>query len=144
MYEQSCIFCKIVRKEMSAHFITENDQALVFLDAYPLTLGHALVISKDHYSKINDMDRKSSEALFDLLWKIIGPLEKALNVKSSTIAIHNGREAGQEIPHVHIHVVPRAYGDGGGSIHSLFKKSRPPADSNTMREIVDKVRFNLN
>ena len=143
MYEQSCIFCKIVRKEMSAHFITENDQALVFLDAYPLTLGHALVISKDHYSKINDMDRKSSEALFDLLWKITEPLERSLNVNSSTIAIHNGREAGQEIPHVHIHIIPRTYGDGGGPIHSLFKKNRPHLDSNAMRQIVDKIKENM-
>ena len=144
MYEQSCIFCKIVRKEISTNFITENEQALAFLDAYPLAVGHTLIIPKTHYSKINEMNKACSEGLFDLLWKITEPLERSLNVNSSTIAIHNGREAGQEIPHVHIHVVPRAYGDGGGSIHSLFKKSRPPADSNTMREIVDKVRFNLN
>jgi len=143
MYEQSCIFCKIVRKEISANFIAENDQALAFLDAYPLAPGHTLIIPKAHYSKINEMDKASSVGLFDLLWKITEPLERSLNVTSSTIAINNGREAGQEVPHLHIHVVPRTYGDGGGPIHSLFKKNRPHLDSNMMREIVDKIRENM-
>jgi len=143
MYEQSCIFCKIVSKEISANFITENEQALAFLDAYPLAVGHTLIIPKTHYSKINEMDKASSVGLFDLLWKITEPLERSLNVTSSTIVIHNGREAGQEVPHVHIHVVPRSYGDGGGPIHSLFKKNRPQVDSNMMREIVDKIKQNM-
>jgi histidine triad (HIT) family protein len=143
MYEQSCIFCKIVRKEISTNFITENDQALAFLDAYPLAVGHTLIIPKTHYSKINEMNKACSVGMFDLLWKITEPLERSLNVNSSTIAIHNGREAGQEIPHVHIHVIPRTYGDGGGPIHSLFKKNRPHLDSNTMRQIVDKIKENM-
>ena len=98
---------------------------MAFLDAYPLSKGHTLVIPKDHYSKIQELDENSSQSLFNVLWKITNPIEKAMGVNSSTIAIHNGREAGQEVPHVHIHVVPRTYGDGGGPIHSLFKKNRP-------------------
>ena len=94
-------------------------------------------------SSSSSVEEESSQEELSPQRKITEPIEKSLKVNSSTIAIHNGREAGQEIPHVHIHVVPRSYGDGGGPIHSLFKKNRPQVDSNMMREIVDKIRENM-
>ena len=116
-----CIFCKIINGYISARIITQNDKAIAFLDAFPLTLGHALIIPKSHYYKIQDMDKDHSSAVFDLLWKLSAAIEKAVESNASTIAIHNGKDAGQEVPHVHVHIIPRTADDGAGPVHSMFK-----------------------
>jgi histidine triad (HIT) family protein len=116
-----CIFCKIINGYISARIITQNDKAIAFLDAFPLTLGHTLIIPKSHYYKIQDMDGEHLSAVFGLLWKLSAAIEKAVESNASTIAIHNGKDAGQEVPHVHIHIIPRTIDDGAGPVHSLFK-----------------------
>ena len=136
--QQGCIFCKIALKKIKTKIIIENDKAMAFLDAYPLSKGHTLVIPKDHYSKIQELDENSSQSLFNILWKITNPIEKAMGVNSSTIAIHNGKEAGQEIPHVHIHIIPRESGDGAGPVHSMFK-NKPNVSSFEMSSIVEEI-----
>ena len=140
--QHECIFCKIVLKKIPTNIIIENDKAMAFLDAYPLSKGHTLVIPKAHYSKIQELDENSSQSLFNLLWKITNPIEKAMGVNSSTIAIHNGREAGQEIPHVHIHVIPRERGDGAGPVHSMFR-NKPDVRSFDMSSLVEDIKINL-
>lgn len=140
--QHECIFCKIVLKKIPTNIIIENDKAMAFLDAYPLSKGHTLVIPKAHYSKIQELDENSSQSLFNLLWKITNPIEKAMGVNSSTIAIHNGREAGQEIPHVHIHVIPRESGDGAGPVHSMFR-NKPDVRSFDMSSLVEDIKINL-
>lgn len=142
MIQQECIFCKIAQKKIPTNIIIENDKAMAFLDAYPLSKGHTLVIPKAHYSKIQELDENSSQSLFNLLWKITNPIEKAMGVNSSTIAIHNGREAGQEIPHVHIHVIPRERGDGAGPVHSMFR-NKPDVRSFDMSSLVEDIKINL-
>ena len=136
--QQDCIFCKIALKKIPTNIIIENDKAMAFLDAYPLSKGHTLVIPKAHYSKIQELDENSSQSLFNVLWKITNPIEKAMGVNSSTIAIHNGKEAGQEIPHVHIHIIPREIGDGAGPVHSMFK-NKPNVSSFDMSSIVEEI-----
>ena len=134
-----CIFCKIALKKIPTNIIIENDKAMAFLDAYPLSKGHTLIIPKAHYSKIQELDENSSQSLFNIVWKITNPIEKAVGVNSSTIAIHNGKEAGQEIPHVHVHVIPRNMGDGAGPVHSMFK-NKPNVSSFDMPSIVEKIK----
>jgi histidine triad (HIT) family protein len=140
--EQGCIFCKIALKKIPTHIIIENDQAMAFLDAFPLSKGHTLVIPKTHYSKIQELDENLSQSLFNILWKITNPIEKSVGVNSSTIAIHNGKEAGQEIPHVHIHVIPRTSDDGAGPVHSMFK-NKPNFKNFDMPSIVEDIKRNL-
>jgi histidine triad (HIT) family protein len=134
-----CIFCKVALKKIPTNIIIENDKAMAFLDAYPLSKGHTLIIPKAHYSKIQELDEDSSQSLFNILWKITNPIEKAVGVNSSTIAIHNGKEAGQEVPHVHIHVIPRKRGDGAGPVHSMFK-NKPNVSSFDMSSIVEEIK----
>ena len=140
--QQECIFCKIALKKIKANIIIENENAVAFLDAFPLAKGHTLVIPKAHYSKIQELDENTLQSVFNLLWKITNPIEKAMNVNSSTIAIHNGKEAGQEIPHVHIHVIPRNRGDGAGPVHSMFM-NRPDVGSFEMSSLVEDIKRNL-
>jgi histidine triad (HIT) family protein len=138
----NCIFCKIANGSMDARIIDQNDRAIAFLDAFPLSAGHTLIIPKSHYSKIQDMNKEYSSDLFNLLWKLSGAVEKAAGVNASTIAIHNGKAAGQEVPHVHIHVIPRTTSDGAGPVHSMFKK-RPDTSSKELNLMLEKIKKEL-
>jgi histidine triad (HIT) family protein len=139
MLTKNCTFCKIVNGNISARIISQNDNAIAFLDAFPLSLGHTLIIPKRHYSKVQDMNREYSSAVFDLLRVVTAAVEKATGVKASTIAIHNGVEAGQDILHVHIHIIPRSSRDGAGPVHSMFKK-RPDVSSEKMDSILVRIK----
>lgn len=142
MQDPDCIFCKIASGKIPSRVIMQNENAMALLDAFPLAAGHALIIPKQHYSKVQEMDREDAMALFEMAWKVSGAVEAGAEVSASTIAIHNGREAGQEIPHVHVHIVPRKQGDGAGVIHSMFK-NKPKLGPDEMDSICEKILDNL-
>ena len=139
MLEKSCTFCEIVDRNKSARIISQNDKAIAFLDAFPLSVGHTLIIPKRHYSKVQDMNNEYSSAIFDLLRDVTAAVEKATGTNASTIAIHNGVEAGQVILHVHIHIIPRFSGDGAGSVHSMFQ-NRPNINSEEMDSMLERIK----
>jgi histidine triad (HIT) family protein len=127
-----CIFCKIVNGTIPAKKLYETQNSLAFLDAFPLARGHTLVIPKNHYDKVQDMSESDNRDLFDTVRIISAKLESIS--PSTLIAIHNGKESGQEIPHVHVHVIPRDSSDGAGPVHSMFSK-RPSLDESEFEKI---------
>jgi histidine triad (HIT) family protein len=135
----TCIFCKIAQKKIDAKIIDENENAIAFLDAFPLTAGHTLVITKKHYAKLQEVELDQMAYLFNLIHKILPPIEKGTGVQSTLIAIHNGKEAGQVIPHLHVHIVPRKAGDGGGAIHSMFDSSDRLGESE-MNKVLKRIK----
>jgi len=114
-----CIFCKITSKEIPAKILVETDSCLGFLDAFPLAKGHALVIPKNHYEKIQNMPKELNIELFTMVHELIPKIDSLTG--STLVAIHNGKESGQEIPHVHVHLIPRSKTDSAGAVHSMFK-----------------------
>lgn len=142
MQDPNCVFCKIAGGKIPARVVMENDKAIALLDAFPLAEGHTLVIPKLHYAKIQDMEERDAMAVFEITWKVATAVEAGSQVSASTIAIHNGSDAGQEIPHVHVHVVPRKKGDGAGAIHSMFR-NRPKLSPQQMDLLRDKIMGNL-
>lgn len=128
--------------DLPSSIIAQNEKAIAFLDAFPLAKGHTLVIPKNHFSKIQNMSEQYESALFHLMHQLVDPIEKAAHVNSSTIAIHNGKEAGQEIDHVHIHIVPRTVHDGAGPIHSMFVK-RPYVSAADLDQMASEIRAEL-
>jgi len=121
MMFMDCIFCNIANKKIPAKLVSETNHSLAFLDAFPLTKGHTLVIPKNHHEKLQHLSSEENNDLFSTLHKVVSKVDKLTG--SSLIAIHNGKQAGQEIPHVHIHIVPRSSSDSGGPIHNLFDSS---------------------
>ena len=114
-----CIFCKIVNGEIKSRLIMESKNSIAFLDAFPVTKGHTLVIPKTHYGKIQDMSQDDSVDLFRVVYGVVSKIDKITG--STLLAIHNGKESGQEIPHVHVHLIPRQSNDLAGPVHSMFK-----------------------
>ena len=142
MFNSACIFCGIILGKRPSNIIIEDNKAIAFLDAFPLAVGHTLVIPKKHFSKIQDMSMDYESAVFHLVHRLVGPIEEAARVDSSTIAIHNGKGAGQEIDHVHVHIVPRTIHDGAGPIHSMFMK-RPVITSADLNQMAKAIREKL-
>ena len=114
-----CIFCKIISKEIPTKILYEDDDTISFLDAFPVAKGHTLVIPKTHHAKIQDLPFDVNQKLFDTVHKMTSKVDSLEG--STLIAIHNGKESGQEIPHVHVHLIPRSNDDSAGPVHSMFK-----------------------
>ena len=132
-----CIFCKIAKMETPAKIITETKNSVAFLDAFPLARGHTLVIPKRHYEKVQDMTDNDNSDLFNTVLKVISKVDKVTG--STLLAIHNGKESGQEIPHVHVHLIPRQSNDLAGPVHDMFK-NRPKLSDNELDELCTKIK----
>ena len=132
-----CIFCKIAKKEIPSKIITETNRSIAFLDAFPLSRGHTLVIPKRHYEKVQDMTDMDNTDLFNTVHKVISKVDKLTG--ATLLAIHNGKDSGQEIPHVHVHLIPRQPSDHAGPVHSMFK-DRPKLSDEELDELYAKIK----
>ncbi len=132
-----CIFCKIISVEIPTKIIAKTENSIAFLDAFPLTKGHTLVIPKKHHEKIQNMSPEENTDLFSTIHKVISKVDKLTG--ATLVAIHNGKDAGQEIPHLHVHLVPRSADDSGGPIHCLFDSTLNVSDSE-LDEIYKKLK----
>ncbi len=132
-----CIFCKIIEGSIPAKILKETSQSISFLDAFPLSKGHVLVIPKNHHQKIQDMSQSENTDLFLLVHEMTSKVDSISG--STLVAIHNGIDAGQEVPHVHVHLVPRSKNDSAGPIHSMFNSSLKLSESE-VDEIYNKLK----
>lgn len=129
-----CIFCRIVSGNAPSRTVFEDETTMAFLDVNPLARGHTLVVPKEHYARLNDLPDDLATDLLATLYRLVAPVEDAVEADASTIAFNNGQAAGQEIPHVHAHIVPRFRGDGGGPIHAVMG-GRPHLSDEELNEI---------
>jgi histidine triad (HIT) family protein len=136
-----CIFCEIINGKIKARKIYETKHSMALLDAFPLKEGHTLIISKNHKTKVEDLTKEENDDIFSTLHFLIGHIEKIMESNSSLIAIHNGKEAGQEIPHVHIHIIPIKKPDQSTAIHSMFTKEKIPEEK--LDEIWIKMEYTI-
>ena len=133
----NCIFCKIVKKEIQSKIIIESKNSIAFLDAFPVSRGHTLVIPKNHYEKVQDMEELDSIDLFSTVQNVISKVDKMTG--STLLAVHNGKDSGQEVPHVHVHLIPRKLSDQAGPVHSMFK-DRPKLSDKELDELCIKIK----
>jgi histidine triad (HIT) family protein len=134
----ACLFCRIAKGEIPSFTVFEDDQVLAFLDISPLAKGHTLVIPKRHAAKVEDLTTEEAAALFKAIHRIAKPVCEAVDARDSTIAFNNGPAAGQEVPHVHCHIVPRRPGDTFGPIHRLFEK--PTVSKDELAQLHQRIK----
>ena len=132
-----CIFCKIAKKEIPSKLIMESKSSIAFLDAFPVSRGHTLVIPKKHYEKVQDIGEEDSVDLFNTVRNIITKIDKITG--STLVAVHNGKDSGQEIPHVHVHLIPRELSDNAGPVHSMFK-DRPKFSDQELDDLCTEIK----
>lgn len=107
-----CIFCEIAKKKIPAKIILENDLAMSFLDIKPVNPGHSLVIPKKHYSTIEEISEEDLIAVILMLKKVAKKIKENLNYQGYNLQLNNDKIAGQEIGHLHFHIIPRLKNDG--------------------------------
>jgi len=132
-----CIFCKIIRGEIPANKVYEDDKVLAFLDIKPVNPGHILIISKDHFA---DFLQAPDEIIcqMTLATKKIGKKILASGLgEAITFTFNNGRAAGQVVDHVHLHIMPRKSGDGYELWHG---KEYAPGEA---EKIAEKLKIDL-
>ncbi len=99
---ENCIFCKILRGDFGTEFVYENDYAVVFKDINPKADTHLLVVPRLHVESLNELD---DEVLLGKLLITVKEVTKKLGIKSYRTVINTGKEAGQEVFHLHIHIL---------------------------------------
>lgn len=112
---ENCIFCKIVKGEAEATKIYEDETLLAFLDIKPINKGHLLIIPKNHYELITELDDALTCAVFELAKKLnIAIRSSDVRSEGLNYFLADGEAAGQEVLHVHLHLIPRFKDDGFG------------------------------
>jgi histidine triad (HIT) family protein len=101
-----CIFCKIVKGDIPAYKVYEDEKVYAFLDINPLSKGHTLVLPKEHYVNVLDTPKELYGYMSEIVKKIAQKIEDEYEPEGIIINQNNGRKAGQEIDHVHIHIKP--------------------------------------
>lgn len=124
-----CIFCKIAGGEIPNYTVYEDDYVLAFLDIHPCAKGHAVVIPKKHYADISEMGAAEWGFLSAGLMAAARKVYQALSPDGMNVGLNDKPAAGQAVPHLHWHIIPRYTGDGGGSMHSIVRSGGADAAS---------------
>lgn len=139
--DPACVFCKIVKGDIPSHRVHEDAGAFAFLDIQPLAVGHALVVPRAHAARVADLTEEEAAALGRAVRAVVRKVEAGTGAAGATVAVNDGAAAGQEVPHVHVHVVPRRAGDGIGPIHALFKGHAPgPQSKDALAALAERMR----
>ncbi len=116
----SCIFCKVIAKEVPGYFVLEEDDIVAFLDIFGSVEGHTMVVPRKHGYSILDYSEKELGKIMIGAQTVAKKIKKALGTDSITIGINHEEEKG--VPHLHIHLIPRFKNDNGGIIQGVVKK----------------------
>ena len=118
-----CIFCKIINNEIPSEIVFENDNVIVIKDAFPITDNHTLVIPKQHYKNMIDINSELLAEMIVIVQQVANKhLQENSNVKGYNIIVNNNEEANQAVDHLHIHIVYRSSKD---DINYFSKKNEP-------------------
>lgn len=139
--DEDCIFCRIVAGEIPSRTVHETETVLAFLDANPLAPGHTLVIPKAHHETLSDTPADLANDVLSTLYELTPIVEGAVDAPASNVAFNNGEAAGQEVPHLHGHVIPRFENDGGNPIHAIAG-SPPDLDDDELDDIAERISAN--
>lgn len=107
MREENCIFCKLANGDIPTNTIYEDEMFRVILDASPATKGHALILPKEHFANIYELDEEHASKVFVLAKKMAAKMTEVLGCDGFNIVQNNGEVAGQTVFHFHMHLIPR-------------------------------------
>ena len=107
-----CLFCKIAAKEVESEIVYEDDKVIAFLDINPVNPGHTLVVPKFHAEQLLELPEDQILPVMQVVKKVMKALMDMPDVEGVNIMQNNYAAAGQVVPHVHVHVIPRKTGDG--------------------------------
>ena len=122
MVQDTCIFCRIIGGEEMVSIVYEDDRAIAFLDVQPVSQGHTLVVSKDHYETLFDVPDDLLSHCMAVAKRIAPGLKRAVGAESINVFSANGKAGGQDVLHFHMHLMPIREGEP-------FALQLPPDDA---------------
>ena len=111
MKKDDCIFCKLANGVIPTNSLYEDDVVKVIFDAGPASLGHVLILPKEHFDNVYALDDDTAAHVFQVAVKVAKALKEGLNLEGLNIVQNNGEIAGQTVFHFHMHIIPRYKGD---------------------------------
>ncbi len=135
MKDETCIFCKIANGEIPSATVYEDEDFRAILDLNPASKGHTLILPKNHFKDLCDLDSTTAVKVLPLAAKIGSAMKSALNCDGFNLVQNNGTEAGQTVFHFHMHIIPRY--QGGPSIAAWTPQK---AESEELTEIAEKLK----
>jgi histidine triad (HIT) family protein len=138
MTADECIFCKIVAGTAPCHQIYRDDATMAFMDIYPANDGHCLVIPTAHFCKVFDMPPAAFAAVASTVVKVARAVNDELRPGGLSVLQANGALAGQTVPHLHVHVLPRREGDN--LLINWDRETTHRADPAAISSIAERLR----
>jgi histidine triad (HIT) family protein len=135
-----CVFCEIARGASPASVVYEDDDAVAFMDLHPITEGHVLVIPKQHCVTLEDCPEHLVGHLATVLKKVNQMVTRAVDCQGILNEVMNGEAAGQEVFHLHWHVIPRNQGDGFGWTYPESYDPTTPSARAYLNELAAQIR----
>lgn len=135
-----CIFCRIIAGELEASRVLEDEMTLAVMDLRQTNPGHVIVLPKRHVEFIDELRPELSGRLMAATVAVAGAVRRALQPHGINIWQSNGEAAGQEVPHVHIHVFPRHSGDGH---FQIYPGRVPDAPRSQLDDLAARIRRTL-
>ncbi|MCA1809728.1 MAG: HIT family protein [Kiritimatiellia bacterium] len=139
-----CIFCRIVKEELPCTRVYEDDLALAFMDIAPVVRGHVLVIPREHYDPLYAVPERLLQHLIGVVSRVARGQMTGLQANGVNIMQANGAVAGQVVPHVHFHVIPRFHDDGHSWNWRAGKYDNPDEAHGLARKIHEAIVFTQN
>ncbi len=136
--DEHCVFCKILAGDISAAKVYEDDKVLAFLDIAPFNFGHTLVIPKAHCHGLSDMPGEYRDALFAAAAKTAPAVLRVTGATGFNLLLNNGSVAGQEVPHAHLHIIPRFVDD-----KVLLGASQKKYEGEELDEMKEKIQAKI-
>lgn len=121
---EECIFCKIIEGQVESEEVYEDKNNFAILDINPSSPGHTLVFPKKHAIYLKDLKDTEISDLFFVVDEVIAILEDSLSPDGFNIGWNHGQAAGQAVPHIHVHIIPRYEGDQGAPIQAIVKPEK--------------------
>lgn len=135
-YDDQNIFARILRGELPAIKVYEDEQVLAFMDIMPQAEGHTLVIPKTPAVTLLDLDPQAAAYTIQIVQKVAKAIETVLDAKGIVLMQLSGAAAGQTVPHVHFHLIP-------SSIHELGKHGATLGDQEKIKALAEKIKAAL-
>ena len=136
VYDEQNIFARIIRNELPAIKVYEDDQVLAFMDIMPQAEGHTLVIPKTPALTLLDLPPEAAAYTIQIVQKIAKAMQQALGVDGIVLMQLSGTSAGQTVPHVHFHLIPT-------SVHELGKHAAQMGDQEKIKALAEKIKAAL-
>ena len=135
MKKDDCIFCKLANGDIPTNTLYDYDCVRVIFDAEPAAEGHVLILPKEHFDNIYELDDDTAGHVFKVAKKIATAMNKTLDMDGLNVVQNNGEAAGQTVFHFHMHIIPRHNDD---TVNVSWEKHK--VSSERIKDITDEVR----